>query len=250
MGILKTLVELILCGGIFMTSTASDRLFSEQKASAPKKEKLYVALTFDDGPNTVTTPLVLDKLEKYGIKASFFVIGDNINSETENVVKRAFDMGCEINNHSKTHSDMTKMTEKQIKSEINFTSEKVKKITGKAPVFFRPPYIAVNKTMFDSIDLPFICGCGANDWEDSVSADMRAEKILSNVRDGSIILLHDMTGNSKTVEALDTIIPEMQKRGYEFVTVSELFNKENVEIRPDTDIIYSNAKQTTMYGTN
>ena len=83
-----------------------------------------VALTFDDGPSN-TTPMVLDKLEQYGVVASFFVCGNNVGEQTADTVKRAYDMGCEINNHSKSHQNMTKLTEKQIRKEITETSQRV-----------------------------------------------------------------------------------------------------------------------------
>lgn len=214
------------------------------------KEDKVIALTFDDGPNLTTTTAVINKLEEYDIVASFFLVGDNItgnaNEGTAKVFKRAYDMGCEINSHSKTHSNMTEMSPEDIKVEMDYTSDKIFEITGERPHFFRPPYIAVNDVMFESIDLPFIAGYGANDWEDSVSADERAEKVLSQAKDGTIILLHDMQGNSKTVEALDTIIPALKDEGYNFVTVSELFAAKGVE--PQDNIVYSYAEQTAMYG--
>lgn len=225
---------------------------TEMTISRPEltKDMKLIALTFDDGPNLTTTNSVIDKLEKYGIVGSFFVIGNNItgneNEGTARVMKRAHDMGCEINSHSQTHSDMTKMTEDEITAEIEFTSQKIEEITGEAPKFFRPPYIAVNQTMFDTIDMPFIAGVGAEDWLDSVTADMRAQKILDQARDGGIILLHDAQGNTMTVEALDTIIPTLLDEGYTFVTVSELFAAKEVE--PAKGIVYSNSDQTTMYG--
>ncbi|MGN1102435.1 MAG: polysaccharide deacetylase, partial [Huintestinicola sp.] len=112
-------------------------------------------------------------------------------------------------------------------------------ITGEDTKFFRPPYIAVNPTMYEAIDMPFICGAGCNDWEDSVSAEQRAERTLNQVKDGTIVLLHDMQGNSKTVEALKTIIPELQAQGYEFVTVSELFEAKGIEISADDTGLYT-----------
>ncbi len=210
------------------------------------KDDKIIALTFDDGPNLTTTNAVLDKLEEYGAVGSFFLIGDNItgdeNQGTARSALRAYNMGCEINSHSKTHSDMTKLTPEEIKAEMEFTAEKIKEITGEYPAFFRPPYISVNQTMFDNIDLPFICGFGCNDWEEDVTAEQRAEKVLSHAKDGAIILLHDMQGNTATVEALDTIIPALQKDGYQFVTVSELFAAK--EITPQSGIVYSYAEQT------
>lgn len=207
--------------------------------------KPVIALTFDDGPNTTTTAEVLDKLEKYGVPASFFVVGNNINESTAEVVKRAFDMGCEIHNHSKTHSNMTELTAGEIAEEIEFTDGKVFEITGVSTKFFRPPFIAVNNVMQEAVSLPFIAGIGANDWEDSVSADERAERIINQTKDGSIILLHDMQGNSKTVEALDTIIPKLLEDGFQFVTVSELFDTKETDT--SNKFIFSNALQTSMY---
>lgn len=187
-----------------------------------------VALTFDDGPNLTTTVAMLDKLEQYGVKASFFVIGNNINDETAKVMLRAYDMGCEINNHSKTHSQMGSWEAGTIRDEIEFTSEKVFEVIGEYPKFFRPPYINTNSTMYESIDLPFICGIMSNDWEGTTSAEARAESTLSQTTDGTIILLHDFSGNEQTVEALDLIIPALLEDGYQFVTVSQLFEIKGV----------------------
>lgn len=199
----------------------------------------FISLTFDDGPNTVTTPQVLDILQKHGVTASFFVIGNNITPESSEVMRRAAEMGCEIENHSRTHADMTKLSREEIIAEIKYTSDKVEETVGRRPKFFRPPYIAYNETMFQTIDMTFICGVGAEDWEDSVSAEERFKRIISQSADGTVILLHDMQGNAKTVEAVDMIIPKLKAEGYEFVTVSELFEKEKVI--PQKGVIYTNV---------
>lgn len=212
-----------------------------------KKQKL-IALTFDDGPNTSTTVSVLEKLEKYGVTASFFVVGDNIDESSAAVMKKASDIGCEIANHSRTHSDMTKMTADEIKAELDFTSDKVKEITGKPPRFFRPPYIAISDELFAAAELPFICGYGCEDYNDQITAEQRAQRTLSQAKDGAIILLHDMQGNFRTVEALDTIIPELQKQGYLFVTVSQLFERSGVTPAPHAKIVYNYPQQTELYG--
>ena len=209
------------------------------------EEVKYIALTFDDGPNATTTNDVIDKLEKYGIVASFFLIGNNINDESAKAVKRAYDLGCEIDNHSRTHSNMTELSAEEIKAEFEYTDEKAFEITGEHTKFFRPPYISVHQIMFDNIDVPFIAGIGANDWEDRVTAEMRARMILKQAKDGDIILLHDAEGNSMTVEALDTIIPELQKQGYKFVTVTELFKVKGIQ--PDMEKVYTNVMQKYQY---
>ncbi len=225
------------------TTTATETTVTE---SVVKKldyeidpDKPVIALTFDDGPNTSTTKMVLDKLEKYGVRASFFLIGDNISDESAKIVKRAYDMGCEINNHSQTHGYMNSMTAEEIKSEVDFVSDKVTEITGEPPKFFRPPYIAVNETMYENIDMPFIAGFGCNDWDAKVTADERAKKTLEQAADGSIILLHDAQGNLQTVTALDKIIPPLLEEGYQFVTVSELFEIKGVEISGSDTNLYS-----------
>ncbi len=202
-------------------------------------EKKYIALTFDDGPNTTTTNEVLDVLEQYGIKGSFFHIGNNINPESEVAVKRAYDMGCDIGNHSKSHPYMNELSVEEIEAEIEYVNDYIVKITGEEPKFFRPPYIAINNTMYDTIDLTFISGFGCNDWDDKVTAERRAKVIIRQAQDGGIILLHDAQGNSKTVEALHTIIPELQAQGYEFVTLTELFEIKGVKLSPDDGNLYT-----------
>lgn len=203
--------------------------------------KKLAALTFDDGPNTTTTLQMLDMLEKHGVTASFFVCGNNITSESEEVMRRAVKMGCEIENHSQTHSVMSEMNAEDIAAEIKFTSDKVEAAVGRRPQLFRPPYIAVNDLMHEVIDLTFICGVGAEDYNDEISAEERYRRIVEQVSDGIIILLHDSEGNFRTVDALDMIIPKLKADGYEFVTASELFVRKG--ITPKHGVMYTNIFQ-------
>jgi peptidoglycan/xylan/chitin deacetylase (PgdA/CDA1 family) len=230
-----------------ITAESSKAEEIERKVAEYDPDAPVIALTFDDGPNTTITPRVLDKLEEYGIVASFFLIGNNITDDSAEVAKRAYYMGCEIDSHSYTHSYMNQMSAEDIKSEMSDTAEKIFAITGEYPAFFRPPYIAVNDVMRESIDLPFISGYGANDWDNSVTAEQRSDMVLSQAKDGAIILLHDMEGNYQTVEALDTIIPSLLEEGYQFVTVSQLFEAKGITPRTDELIVYSFAEQTTSY---
>ncbi|MGN0582700.1 MAG: cellulase family glycosylhydrolase [Oscillospiraceae bacterium] len=230
-GVAVSLSALLMC-----TAIPTDFAEISTLVSASEEQK-YIALTFDDGPNTTTTNEVLNILEQYNAKASFFLVGDQINDESAEVVKRAFDMGCEIDNHSKSHSYMTNLTAEEISAEVKYVDDYVEKITGSKPSFFRPPYIAVNADMYDAIDVPFICGEGCNDWDDSVTAEQRTEKVLSSAKDGQIILMHDAPGNTNTVEALKTIVPTLQDEGYTLVTLNELFRLQNVV--PDEDSMYS-----------
>lgn len=200
---------------------------------------MHIALTFDDGPNTEITPQVLDILEENGVRASFFLIADAITPESAKMARRAFEMGCEINNHSKTHDFMDKMAPETIREEIKYCTDRIVEITGRAPRFFRPPYIAVNQTVYDNVDLTFICGVGCEDWVPEVTAQQRIDRLLSTVKDGDLILLHDMPGNKNTVEALRTVIPAWKERGFEFVTCGELFDLKGVT--PKHGKIYSNV---------
>ncbi len=236
------------CGGSDSAETSS--VLSETSVTPPTttyakieyeidSSKPMIALTFDDGPNTTTTVQVLNLLEKYGVTASFFLIGNNINDNTDDVVLRAYQMGCEINNHSMSHGYMNRMESAEIIEEVQTVSDKVEGITGEPTRFFRPPYIATSESMYTNIDMPFICGIGCNDWDNNVSVQERIDIITSQVQDGTIILLHDGDGNLKTVTALHTIIPTLLDEGYQFVTVSELFEAKGVEISPDDTNIYS-----------
>lgn len=204
-----------------------------------------IALTFDDGPNTTTTIEVLNLLKKYGVTASFFLIADEINEESRKSVIACMQYGCEICNHSKTHSDMRKLSTEEIKAEIEYTDKVIEEITGYKPRFFRPPFILVSKEMVETIDKPFICGIHGEDWESSVLADKRAEMILSQAEDGSIILMHDMTGNDETVKALDILIPKLLQEGFEFVTISKIFEDAGVTPSVNTGVVYSNVQDTT-----
>jgi len=240
-------------------STGSETLSTEPESSSQPEASVtpinqepdyewdkVIALTFDDGPNSETTMEVLDILEKHQVVASFFLIGNNINDESAKSVKRAYDLGCEINNHSKSHGYMDKMTAEEIKEEYDFVDQKVVEITGEHTKFFRPPYIAVSEEMWENIDVPFISGIGCNDWDDKVTAEMRVTVINRNVKDGCIILMHDAQGNHKTVEAIDQLIPMLKEQGYRFTTVSGLFEAKGID--PTTKMIYTNVTQQGMWG--
>ena len=201
-----------------------------------------IALTFDDGPNTEITPQVLDTLEENGAIGTFFLIAQNITPESAEMVRRAKAMGCGIENHSLTHGFMNQMTVEQIRAEVQACTDRIVEITGEAPKFFRPPFIALSKEMYDNIDLTFICGAGCEDWVPTVSTQERIDRVLANAEDGQIVLLHDMMWNQNTADALKVIIPELKKRGFRFVTCAQLFEEKGVT--PKKGWLYSNALQT------
>ena len=195
--------------------------------------KKQIALTFDDGPNTTVTPKVLDLLEQYNIKASFFLIGQNVNEESKKVARRAVEMGCELCNHTFTHPSMPKLTREQMEEEVAKTDRILEELTGKPSIFFRPPYIDVCPEMFEIIPKIFICGVGCFDWEPFRTAEFRAETMLKEAKDGVLYLLHDMDGNVNTVEALKTVIPALLEQDYEFLTVTELFASKQPKFDPE-----------------
>ncbi len=198
-----------------------------------------VALTFDDGPSDIT-PKVLDKLAGYGVPATFFLEGQNINEESTQAVKRAVKEGHEIENHSIYHVAMSAMPIGDVLDEIKENDERISSITGVKPTFFRPPYIAVSEEMKENVPNIMIAGYGAEDWEESITANMRAQKILSQLRDGIIILLHDAEGNQMTVDALDDIISRVKQQGYEFVLLRDLFAKKDVT--PVRGVVYMESQ--------
>lgn len=202
-----------------------------------------IALTFDDGPNTVITPQVLDILEENNAVGTFFLIAQNITPESAEVARRAKAMGCDIENHSVTHPHMNLMNAGQILEEVQTCTEKIVELTGEAPRFFRPPFIDVSPEMYDLIDLTFICGVGCEDWVPETTVQQRIDRVLAAAEDGQIVLLHDMEWNQNTVDALKVILPELTKRGFRFVTVRQLFREKNVT--PRRGWLYSNVLQTT-----
>ncbi|MBR1593121.1 MAG: polysaccharide deacetylase family protein [Ruminococcus sp.] len=211
-----------------------------------EQETKLIALAFDDGPNTTTTNEILDILEENNAKASFFVIGVNINDESAVSIKRAYDMGMEIDNHSKTHTSMMNMSPEEIRAEIDYVDEKVEEITGEKTKFFRPPFIGVSQVMYDTIEQPFIYGADTQDYMTQVDTAQRVENIMKYAKDGTIYLMHDAAGNEQTVEALKTALPMLAEQGYEFVTISELFERQGET--PKKNILYSSVAKYPCRG--
>ncbi len=202
----------------------------------PTPDKLC-ALTFDDGPDVIKTSRVLEKLEYYQVVATFFVVGQNVNDNTEPVLRRVVDsMGCEIGNHSYGYESMTTMTAAQIVESISKTDSLVEEYAGVTPNFFRPPNLAVNGSMYQNIDLPFASGVLGYDWQGGAGDTPQkvVGYVLGGMRDGAIILLHDVQPDPHpTPEALDSLIPALKYLGYEFVTLSDLFDRKSID--PDVE---------------
>lgn len=182
----------------------------------PKKK--MVALTFDDGPGPYTDEIV-DCLNKYGGHATFFVVGNRVNTYDDELAY-AFNSGNEIANHTYSHPTLTKLSTTKIKSEVSKTDNAVKKITGTAPSLIRAPGGATNSTVRKAAGKPFIYwSIDTLDWKHR-NATKTVNTVMNNVKDGDIILMHDIHKPSMT--AALTLIPKLKKAGYQLVTVSEL----------------------------
>lgn len=178
-----------------------------------------IALTFDDGPN-YNTSKVLDVLAKYNVKATFFVLGSKAK-DNKKILKREYDSGMEIGNHTFNHLLLTKYKENVIKDEIDKTSSVIFEVTGRYPKLLRPSYGAYNNTIKKIGDMPIIIwDIDTLDWKYHNSKRI-ASRVINKVKDGDIILMHDIY--SATANSLNIIIPELQNRGYTFVTIPELF---------------------------
>ena len=186
------------------------------------KNKL-IALTFDDGPN-YNTIKVLNILEKYNIKATFFILGSNIKGN-EKIIKRMHDLGMEIGNHMYSHKIITKLPKKTIKEEISKTDNLIYNITGNYPTLIRPSYGIYNNKIKRIIDRPIILwNIDTLDWKYHNSNKI-ANKVFNNINKGNIILMHDIY--SATANSLEIIIPKLLEEDFQFVTVSELLSYNN-----------------------
>ena len=205
------------------------------------KEKYdkFVALTFDDGPSTLT-PRILDILEKYDATATFFVIGGQVDAITEPTIRRAVEQGCEIGSHSFTHPYMSKLSKQEQLKQSEQTIAAIEKYAP-TPKYFRPPYMDADEVTHSVVPQIFIGGYCPSDWDANVGVEERIKGLLENVEDGLIFILHDFKDNNGTAEALEVVIPELQKQGYALVSVDELFAIKGVE--PKKGIIYDRVKE-------
>ncbi len=180
-----------------------------------------VALTFDDGPSAEQTPRLLDICEKYGAHVTFYVLGSQAEKYPQ-ILARAAKIGCEVGSHTYSHKQLTKLSSDTLKSEIEDASAVIESATGRPPRTLRPPYGAYNASVAESANAAIVLwSIDTLDWS-TKDADQTVENILSGVRDGDIILLHDIY--SQSIDAAERVIPALQSRGYILVTVEELIN--------------------------
>lgn len=220
------------------------------------KGNKQMLLTFDDGPDPEYTPQILDILKEEKVPATFFVVGINVENNIP-LLKRIYDEGHEIGNHTFTHPNIATVGLDRANLEINATRKLIESITGHSTILFRPPYnadsepetmeeiipISISKkdhfyTLSESID--------PEDWEEGITADSIVTRTIRQKNLGSVILLHDAGGDrSQTVKALPRIIEYFRNDGYKFITVSELLGVNKDVLMPPIadlqDYFYSKA---------
>ncbi|TLS35798.1 glycosyltransferase [Pseudalkalibacillus caeni] len=216
-----------------------------------------VVLSFDDGPSAEYTPKVLDILKKYGVKGSFFVVGENAVANP-NVLKRIVDEGHEIGNHTYSHARLAK-DNMETKLELNSTQRVIQKFTGVSTNLFRPPYTPdigpSTKPIGHVVKAQemgyYLVGSliDPRDWEADSTKEI-VDGAMDEINNGNIILLHDSGGDrSHTIEALPIIIEKLREKGYTFVSIGDLINKKREEMMPPVKEKESSLNYVTAVGT-
>ncbi|MBR2615463.1 MAG: polysaccharide deacetylase family protein [Clostridia bacterium] len=220
---------LALTAGFLISVGPHGRAKAEIYRKSETEEKM-IALTFDDGPSKQNTREILSILEEYGIRATFFVIGENAAKDPERV-KSIFEAGHELGNHTYTHAYISKISKEALEEEILKTEEVLLSVTGEKPRVFRPPggyYDDASLSVLEKMGYKNVLwSLDTRDW-----SLPKTEKIVSKVEDdagcGDIILFHDLEDKRlPTPQVLKRIIPYLLENGYEFVTVSELLSEED-----------------------
>lgn len=192
---------------------------------ASKSGRAQVALTFDDGPHPRYTGEILDILKEFGVVATFFVVGENAQFYPE-LVRRAVEEGHEIGNHSENHYHVANMSQEALSADIDSCNRALEEITGQRPTLFRPPEGVCNdfvREICQRNQMTIVMwSVDTRDWAHTPVVEIY-KNVQKNVKNGSIVLMHDFIGQkSPTPAALRRIIPMLRELGYEFVTVSQL----------------------------
>ncbi|MDN6161881.1 MAG: polysaccharide deacetylase family protein, partial [Atopostipes sp.] len=188
------------------------------------------ALSFDDGPHTDVTPRILKTLKNHQAKATFYMLGNQVDYYPS-LVKEVLNDGHEIGNHSKSHKDLTHLSSEQIRKEIQSTNQSIQEASGGyLPKSLRPPYGAVNDSVEDfagEFKLPIVMwSVDSLDWK-SRNPEAINQEVMANIHPGAIVLLHDI--HPTTADALPTLLTNLENEGYEFVTVSQLLEFAELE---------------------
>jgi peptidoglycan-N-acetylglucosamine deacetylase len=206
-------------------------------------EDKKIVLSFDDGPDPKYTPRILDILNREKISATFFMLGRKAKENPE-IVRRIYNEGHEIGNHTFSHPHLDQITHFRANMELDYTRRAIENVTGHSTILFRAPYSYNNEP--DSLGelMPFLLArehqylsvgesIDPRDWEKGVTTDSIIQRLANQKMWGNIVLLHDAGGDrTATIEALPKIIEHYRKNGYEFVTVAGLLGKKRDEMMP------------------
>lgn len=194
-------------------STAGD---AGQQAETEERK---VAITFDDGPHPYYTEQLLDGLKERGVHATFFVTGEHAENYPE-IIKRMYEEGHLIGNHTYNHIQLTKANGEKFKEELIQTNKILEDITGEEVEFVRPPYGSWDKKFEKELNMfPVLWTIDPLDWC-TRNVSCITDTVISKVKDNSIILMHDEYAT--TVTAALQVVDELQAKGYQFVTVDEI----------------------------
>ncbi len=241
--IVRTTLVLLLAIGIAAGQTpevqkASSPSPSQPNAAAPAKISYssvkvngpYVAMTFDDGPHATLTPKLLDLLAQKKIKATFFVLGENVQRYPE-ILKRAAAEGHEIGNHSWSHPNLAKLSNEAVRSQLQRTDDLIARTIGSRPKIMRPPYGELSPRQRQWVNNEFgykviLWDVDPLDWKEP-GPSIVAQRIIRETKPGSIMLSHDI--HAQTIAAMPETFDALLAKGFKFVTVSELLSlAENV----------------------
>ena len=196
-------------------------------------DKPMVALTFDDRPNAPSTNRVLAVLEKYGAHATFYLMGSNVYGENNDCVRKMIELGCEIGNHTYNHNYFNLQPVSEIRPSVRKADYMIEETCGQMPATVRPPgggIVDEAAQELETLGLAAIFwSIDTLDWE-TKDPDNTYKVVMENVRDGDIILMHDV--HQETADAAERIIPSLLEKGYQLVTVSELAAARDGELEP------------------
>lgn len=208
-----------------VVNSSTFQLFGDYVARVDTNERV-VALTFDDGPSPWHTPKVLNELDRHHVKATFFMMGRNVERYPD-LARDVLRRGHEIGNHSYSHPKLILMSPSRVRDEIERTDKLLREIGVTGEIHFRPPhaskFIVLPCVLVQMRKLSVLGDVDPKEWKQRPAAVM-TESILRQVRPGSIIGLHDPMG-AETLHTLQNILPALLAQGYRFETVSALVRR-------------------------